>query len=68
MSPVNSMKGKEFSIKPKSAIKRDKAIAKLDRLLEQIEELRERKAIVQAQIDKMTTELSRLNKIVRDNS
>lgn len=64
----NDMKGKEFIVKRKSAIKKDKASLKLKQLLEHALELKERQKLISHQMIQVTASIKRQTKIFKDNT
>lgn len=62
------MQGKEFTINRKSAVKKDKAIAKLDKLEIWLAEIIEKQKITQDQKDRVITLISKERRIIKDNT
>lgn len=62
------MKGKEFKINPKSAIKRDKAVKRLDQLDAFLNDLEEKIKIINSRKSKIKAEILRQRKIVDANT
>lgn len=62
------MKGKEFIVRPKSKIKRDKAIKEEQRLLELLNELKEKKLSIKKLEETANKKLRNVRKTIRSNS
>lgn len=68
MKFVNKMENKSFTIKKKSAIKKDKAIGRLQKWENLLFEIAERKSLLMSQETRAKEGIKREQKIIKENT